>query len=109
MDTEIDQMIAECIQSVKIIIDPETQVGQGAADFIALNTIESSFYTCPIERLQAQVEIVRNIGMIIKNPSAFETVKIDDEQKKKQKKQRQKMTAAANILIGAARMLADAK
>jgi len=40
MDTEIDKMIAEYIQFVKIIIEPETQIGQRAADFIAMNAIK---------------------------------------------------------------------
>ena len=79
MDTEIDKMIAEYIQFVKIIIEPKTQIGQGTADFIVLNTVKSFLDARPIERLQVYIFVINDIVIIIKNPSAFEAVKIDYE------------------------------
>jgi hypothetical protein len=83
MDTEIDKMIAEYIQFVKIIIEPETQIGQRAADFIALNSIKGLFNTRPIKRLQVYIFVINDIVIIIKYPSAFETVEVDYEENQK--------------------------
>ena len=79
MDTEIDKMIAEYIQFVKIIIEPETQIGQRAADFIAMNAIKGFLDIWPIKGLQVKILIFNNIRVIIKNPGTSETVEIDHE------------------------------
>ena len=75
MNNEIDQMIAECIQFVKIIIEPKTQIGQGTADFIVLNTVKSFLDARPIERLQVYIFVINDIVIIIKNPSALKLLK----------------------------------